>query len=326
MKSPDMRAAYGSGSVAPALITGIALAGLYYAGASHPAMAIPAGGVSGAIAASCARKNGVWTAAIPATLTGMAVLYGTRFDWAAVAFAACVATALLWVMLSRGFSGMDDRLILPGIGLAGCLAILWHVRSLVIPNGLHFREFIGLTGTLEGALQLLSENALDLKGEAREQYFQIIEKMRRDFPWVYTGGQAALYSLILNMVYRYQTRGLEPKEPFVLFRIRERYVALLIIGMGLEVFRYMTKQEELVAFSRPLLFYFGCMCFLAGLAVLIFLILTRRAVSDSFFSRWFMIVIFFLLIMKPIISAAIGLLDIWFDLRKLKHTQGGGKT
>ncbi|MBN1903460.1 hypothetical protein JW926_19235, partial [Candidatus Sumerlaeota bacterium] len=182
----------------------------------------------------------------------------------------------------------------------------------------------GLTGISERLNEIIREGADQISGESREEYLKMTQDFMSHFPYYYIGIQVAVFPLVFNFILRILRNREVLVGHFLLFKIKERYVFLLIFGMGIEIFRYFLDRKELLYFSRSIFVFLGVTYFLAGLAVIGYLILMRRLQSNSMLSRVFTFVLIFIIIMKPIICSAIGLLDIWFDFRKLKTIPGGG--
>jgi hypothetical protein len=171
--------------------------------------------------------------------------------------------------------------------------------------------------------QTLEDGASQLSGETRKDFLAMVASLKEVFPYYYIGGQIISFTFMMNFVMRLQRMRGEPVLPLIFFKIKEPYVFLLIFAMGAEIFRYLLERKELLYISRPLFVFIGTTYFLAGLAVVGFMIISSRARPKTLLSRWLVIFLVMILLMKPIVGAAIGLLDIWFDFRKLKLIKEG---
>ncbi len=300
-----------------------AIGGLLTAAHLYPEAAIPAGALSGALLVGLGRQTSRQVADIlGAIMAGLAFLLD-RFGWASIVFAPSLALGCLWLRLPERKMESDDRLYIPPLAAALGVGILLLLREVLTGSSENLIVLTGLSGVLEWVRNTANAGAEQLTGDARIQYLTTMETFRRSFPYYYFGGIIVGYSLLTNLTLQLQSRERQPARPFFLFKIKERYIFLLIFAMGLEIFRYIYKPHNLIYISHSFLVFLGITYFIAGLAVLGFLLLMRRVRSSSFLSRWLILVLLFFIIIKPIICAAIGLLDIWFDFRRLKSLRGG---
>ncbi|MFW6287066.1 MAG: hypothetical protein ACOC29_03910, partial [Candidatus Sumerlaeota bacterium] len=111
----------------------------------------------------------------------------------------------------------------------------------------------------------------------------------------------------------------------IFFRVHIRYSLLVITALALLVLAYGTEAGWAMAAGLPLLAWMGAGCFLSGFSTLRFLAMRYQLLGKARTAR---VLTFFALIMVFFaheIVAFIGLIDIWFDLRKLTLIRKGEK-
>ena len=306
-----------------AVATALVLGGLFVTSLEKPAAAIPASGFALALLFHFGHRYSKSAADLLGGACMLAAMIANPMGWPSIVFIPALILALVWIRLHDQIPDPDDRVYLPALMAALGWGALFFVRRyfLKLPGGL--LEIGGLTGIMEWFGEAAREGAEGLTGDTRKEYLSMIRELMEKFPYYYFGVLVVLFSITQTFTSRLLSRGREPLQPLLFFKIKERYVFLLIFAMGIEIFRYLFDQKELLYISRSFLFFLGFTYFIAGLAVLGFLLLKHRLRAGSFLSRWLFLLLFFLIIIKPIICAAIGLLDIWFDFRRLKILQGG---
>jgi hypothetical protein len=305
-------------------ITALVLGGLCVVSDLHPLTAILAGGMAAAMIVNLGRRNSIRSADILGFLFAFMMILLNDLKWSSMVMAPSLASGLIWLRLPHHKMDSDDRIYLPSLGIVLGIGILFIVRADILKFKQDFLILSGLTGVADLLNELILEGADQVSGESRDEYLKMTQDFMIHFPYYYIGFQIAAFSLIFNFTLRIQRNLDIIVSHFLLFKIKERYVFLLIFGMGIEIFRYFLDRKELLYFSRSIFVFLGVTYFLAGLAVIGFLILIQRLRSNSLFSHVFTFVLIFIIIIKPIICSAIGLLDIWFDFRRLKTIPGGG--
>lgn len=110
---------------------------------------------------------------------------------------------------------------------------------------------------------------------------------------------------------------------FIRFRIHERYSLLLILGLALLVAGPYAKSARMQAFEGAVLTWFGTGCFLAGVASALFVVARLRQSGRWLAARMYLLgMLLVLLLQQAPAFAVIGLVDIWFDIRKLTPKKG----
>jgi hypothetical protein len=301
----------------------VAFGSLYVLADIHPVMALAAGGFIAALVVAIGKKTSLPTADLFALVLGVLILFMNRFGWTTVVLLPSLMIGSVWLRLGRKRLELDDHLYLPLLMIALGIGILLFFRRQILGYREAFSLLCGLTDVLTSLHQILLDGAEQLTGEMREEYLALVENIQAQFPYYYIGAQIMAFTLVMNFILRVQRQSGDQWQPVLFLKIKEKYVFLLICGLGIEIVRYLFDQKQFLYVSRSIFVVLGATYFLAGLAVLGFLILTKRLRTDSFFSRWFVLMLLFLIIIKPVICMAIGLLDIWFDFRRLKILKGG---
>lgn len=110
--------------------------------------------------------------------------------------------------------------------------------------------------------------------------------------------------------------------PFVRFRVHERYSLLLIIGLVLLAAGPYVHSVELQAFAAPMLMWFATGCFLAGVASALFVVERLRQSGRWLAARIYLLGTLLVLLLQAPALVIIGLVDVWFDIRKLTPKKG----
>ena len=305
------------------ILTALAIGGLGMIANLHPMIALSAGAFTAALLVNLGKRTTLnYADILGATIAGLCLLLD-RFGWTSMVLVPSLAFACLWLRFPQARLRGDDNLYLPPLIIALGIGILFFMKKYAFEESNNLIALTGLSDALNWLDQIAMEGADQLSGDTRKQYLEMINTFRENFPYYYFGGQLTIFTVTFNLVSRLQRKWGEPVQPFLLFKIKERYVLLLIFAMGVEIVRYLFDLRELLYISRSFFVFLGTTYFLGGLAVLGFLIVMGRLRTNSFLSRWLILVLCFLIIIKPIICVGIGLLDIWFDFRRLKTLKGG---
>ena len=301
----------------------VAFGSLYVLADLHPVMTLAAGGFCAALVVMIGKKTSPPTADMFGLILGMSILFLNRFGWTTVVLLPSLMIGSVWLRLGRKRLELDDHLYLPCLMIALGIGILFFLRREILGYTEAFSILSGLSDILKIVHQIMLDGAEQLTGETREEYLALVENIRAQFPYYYIGAEVTAFALVMNFVLRIQRQVGDQWQPVLFLKIKEQYVFLLIFGLGIEIVRHLFDRKQFLYVSRSIFVVLGVTYFLAGLAVLGFLILTKRLRMDSFLSRWFVLMLLFLIIIKPVICMAIGLLDIWFDFRRLKILKGG---
>lgn len=305
------------------ILTTLAIAGLCTMAHLEPVAALPAGGFAAALMVNLSRRLGGKHADILGALLSGGILLLDRFNWATIVFIPSLLIGCLWHRMPQNKLDADDRIYLPGIGITLGIGIIFLLKKTIISGVESITDVSGLTRSLNMLTQILDEGGKQLTGDSQKDYFAMVEELKAIYPYYFLGGQVVFFTLAMNLIMRIQRLPGVFYKPFIFFKIKERYVFLLIFAMGVEIFRYLLERKDLLYISRPIFIFLGATYFIGGLAVLGYMVWASRQRTNSILSRWFLILLCVLLLMKPIIASAIGLLDIWFDFRKLKVAEKG---
>lgn len=305
-------------------MTALALGGLCVVADLHPLTAILAGGMAAALLINLGKRVSVKSSDILGFLFALLMIVLNDLKWSSMVVISSLAIGLIWLRLPYHKMDSDDRIYLPSLMIVLGIGLLFYLKTHISEFKGDFPELIGLTGVMDFLNELIMEGGEQISRESRNEYLKMTQDFMNQFPYYYIGFQIAAFPLVLNFILRIQRNRDIIISHFLLFKIKERYVFLLIFGMGIEIFRYFLDRKGLLYFSRSIFVFLGVTYFLTGLAVIGFLILMQRLRSNSLFSKVLTLVLIFIIIMKPIICSAIGLLDIWFDFRRLKTIPGGG--
>ena len=305
------------------LVMVVTFGSLYVLADIHPVMAVAAGGFCAALVVTIGKRTSFQAADLFALVLGALILFMNRFGWTTVVLLPSLIIGSVWLRLGSKRLELDDRLYLPCLMIAFGIGILFFFRRQILGYREAFSLLSGLTEVLEALRQILLDGADQLTGDMRKEYLALVDNIQLQFPYYYIGAQVTSFTLVMNVILRVGRQPGDQWQPFLFLKIKEKYVFLLIFGLGVEIVRYLFDRKQFLYVSRSIFVVLGATYFLAGLAVLGFLILTKRLRTDSFLSRWFVLMLLFLIIIKPVICMAIGILDIWFDFRRLKILKGG---
>jgi uncharacterized membrane protein len=110
-----------------------------------------------------------------------------------------------------------------------------------------------------------------------------------------------------------------PRPALMLFRIRQRYIFLLILGLILEIFSILSRREGFSYIAWPVLGVMAIAGFFEGLGVILFLVTIRRMLGRPRSAFWLSLLGIVVALTFPLVSVVLGLADIWFDFRKLER-------
>ena len=301
----------------------IALGGLLLAADFHPVMAFAAGGFSAGLIVVLGAKTRPGVADLLAFVLSIFLLVKDRFGWTSLVLVPSLMMGSLWLRMSRKRLEWDDHWYLPGLMMALAMGILFVIRREILGSREDLFLLSGLSDVLSVLNEVMRQGVDQLAGNVRQDYLSMVEDFQAKFPYYYMGIQITALTLSMNLVLRFALQPGGARQSLFLFKIKEKYVFLLIFSLGIEIVRYLFDLKEFLYVSRSIFVLLGVTYFIAGLAVLGFLMQTRRWRTDTFLSRWIFIMIVLFILIKPVICMAIGLLDIWFDFRRLKILEGG---
>ena len=299
------------------IITVTAVAALCAIVKVEPYAAIPAGGFVAALLAGLGRQTDRITVWLAGAICLIIAVVFNGISWGGTVLIPSIALGVSWRYFPDRKLRPDDRIYLPTLAIVPGIGLMLLLRQYIFQQPADLFEMTGLNEITAWILDSLDQASGGFSGESREQYEELVSDLKRDFPYYFFGSQALLFTIVMNVVQRYQP-GRGKRLPLILFKIRERYVFLLIFAMAVEIFRYLLHEQELLYISRSFFVFLGGTYFLAGLSVVGFFITTRRSRMNSLPGMFLIFVVTLMIVMYPIICAALGLFDIWFDLRKLR--------
>jgi hypothetical protein len=104
----------------------------------------------------------------------------------------------------------------------------------------------------------------------------------------------------------------------LLFRVRSGYIFLLIAALIFEILSTWSERESLRALAYPLFAICAAAFLMVHVGIVAFMMAARRLESQTAPSPVAAVLFLFALALSLYIGPIIGLLDVWFDFRKLK--------
>lgn len=111
-------------------------------------------------------------------------------------------------------------------------------------------------------------------------------------------------------------RMADPRFTLILFRMRQRYIFLLIAGLILEILGTLSGIRACSHAARLLFVAVGLAGFVGGLSIMLFFLTLRRKLAPLQRARWLTPAGIILVFFFWQISLVVGLIDVWFDLRR----------
>jgi len=108
----------------------------------------------------------------------------------------------------------------------------------------------------------------------------------------------------------------------LLFRVRVRFAPILIVALLFFVLSPYVAGVDLAAMGAPLVFWFAAGCFLAGVACAVHTVARFRLAQRTTVANVYLAVLAVMLFFAPHAFVIVGLVDIWFDLRRLTPKKG----
>lgn len=244
--------------------------------------------------------------------------------------AAALALAAAYPMLRSRLRGEDDHFYLAPLFLyaflGGGLALVWLFDSAAAQANLsQIAEYWGKQ--MAEARAIIGTNARleALPGDAGDIQGWIDSYQGPVFLAFMLFSQAIIAYLAMKWV----RHGFGWSDPvwgqFMVFRVKPVYALILIAGLALLVFAPAGKAMGLRAAAIPLLGWFSAGCLLAGIAFVRFFILAFHLKGRVAAARICQIGVIAAVLLAPwffVLTAFLtGLLDIWFDVRRLAITK-----
>ncbi len=111
----------------------------------------------------------------------------------------------------------------------------------------------------------------------------------------------------------------------VFFRLHIRYSLLVIASMSLMAMGLTAEKDWMMAMGLPLMTWVASGCFLAGFAIMRFMAMRFQLLGKAVTARMIIIAALLMVFFAIEFLAMIGLIDIWFDIRKLTLIRKGEK-
>lgn len=142
---------------------------------------------------------------------------------------------------------------------------------------------------------------------------------------LFTGATLAVWSLLLwvggRLARRRSGRFHPSRSALILFKMRQHYTFLLIVALFLEILRNLCGWQALGYVAWPLIGVFGMAALAEGLGVAAFHLAVLRAKGFLLNRIWIVVFVLIMAMILPyalLLLAAVGLLDVWFDFRRLE--------
>ncbi|MCE5229642.1 DUF2232 domain-containing protein [bacterium] len=240
--------------------------------------------------------------------------------------------AVLWVTASAIAAGggvflfhrekdeQDYFFLVPAAAFAGFVFLIWLGAGASLKPAL-------LRAQRE--LSVSRRETLALARQLEDQKIEMGRLMREGIEWagprygvLVTTSWLTMWILVLWVAGRVSRRVLgqfqKRRHAFVLFKIRDRYIFLLIIGLILEIFNGLVPSGGMQWLAIPLLAIFALACFIEGLAIVLFFGALQRFRGQRWAGRIWNLAGVVLLFSIWQAAVLIGLTDIWFDFRRLQ--------
>ncbi|MFH0792845.1 MAG: DUF2232 domain-containing protein [bacterium] len=266
-------------------------------------------------------RGGEAAIALAISVAGAAAIPSVRLE--TVGLVATVATGVGCGWLLRRKSGEDDFFYLPTMAFAGIFVLGVWLSGLVSETD-HFGRFETMLH------QSLQEALVELKQRAAEKpnlepALEEWETLSRKMPYYFIGFAAAIFTLLHYgfglFVRRRLSASMEVERTLPFFRIRERYLIFLILGLVAEIVALFLNIARLEYVAIPLLMVTGVSYFVQGLGVALFHILLRRALGQRLGANVMALLFMVTLFLYFPLVVVLGLLDVWFDFRRLRKPQ-----
>jgi uncharacterized protein YybS (DUF2232 family) len=176
-----------------------------------------------------------------------------------------------------------------------------------------------MTETVNAVEGVLKEGLQSSESGGQQQLLDNWAQYKNSLPYYLVGGALTLWAVVTYGILRTLRRRLGgahvPVPPFLFLRIKERYLFILIFGIVLEILGHLGSQSGFFYISRTIILFAGITYFLVGLSLIAYVFLAKQMKSPFSFVLKFVLLL--AILFQPYICAILGLLDVWFDFRKL---------
>lgn len=260
-----------------------------------------------------------------ASLLGICIILGAAGHHPSLSVALLAATgaaAAVGAHLSRRELEEDNYFFLPLLTVAGLMALLvtlgagngWnvvlrHAGLMIIEKSQQNEKFLRMWLDVDNNPQALSQEALD-------------SLLHPSGPFI-MASLAVFWALIMWATGRLARRRLGRmrglRTSLFMFRIEQRYIFLLILGLVLEIFSSLGMRETFAYLAWPILGVVALAGFLEGLGIVLFLAMIRRMAGQAQLAFWISALGVVVAVLDWRLITLVGLADVWFDFRKLER-------
>ncbi len=197
------------------------------------------------------------------------------------------------------------------------LAATLYIRGAIIGTSPVQAAAAFLEFHMESFDMLLQTSMEALTAEQRQEFLAQWETVRKSIPYYFYGSGLTMYILVVffsarSYFYKYWNKN----QPSLLtFRTREAYVFILIFALIGEIIGRIYDITDVFYVTRSILLLLGTVYFIAGFLIALSLVEKRK--TQSIVSVVIPFIIIVAIFINPLIGSVVGVLDIWFDFRKL---------
>jgi hypothetical protein len=299
--------------------TPLIIIGLAYIATHDPVLAILVSAFTVALVFNMVAKTMGAAPMVVSIATGAALIIANKASWLSLLLLAAIMAGMLYPILLQRRAHEDDYLYAgTGIFLI-CLALLSALRYATNGQSPFIALHALMTDMLDHIEQVLKESAASGTSPGQQQLLEHWPQYRSSLLYYLPGTALALWMVVTYSVIRMVRRrmkGASVNVPvFSFMRIKERYLFILIFGIVMEIVGRLENQEVLLYVSRTILLVTGVTYFLVGLSLVTYLFLIKQ--TASLLAMVLKVAFLIVIIFQPYLLALLGLLDVWFDFRKL---------
>jgi hypothetical protein len=260
-------------------------------------------------------------------LPGLALLgFLAGGPWGQVVLTAAVLVGFLYPSLTRWMPKEVDHFFVP-LGFFWVVAVLATLAVGGVGGS-------AVRRTMEEAVRFEVQTIRDQSQQIQDQIVKILkdtgaqeDEILKKTEWVFGSPVTRTLEITLlcqSSLFYFLIRWVRRKEGWLhavlghlaLFRIHVRYSVILIAGMVLLLLDPFVPGGYLVSAAVPLLTVLGTASFIAGVGCAGFYVWALRLQGHLIGSRIALMGLFVVLVTNPYVFTAVGVVDIWLDLRR----------
>lgn len=229
---------------------------------------------------------------------------------------AVVLPAVLFTPALRR-SGEDDYYYVSFGLFLGLVLLLFVLSSLVHGNSPGDRVrtiFSDINAKTQEKIDLIYPDAA---GFSEEEFTEIMRLLE----YLIVGSFFVVYLMIFyfagRSIRKKASMYFHPPAPFILLRVREKYVFVLIFSIALEIIGRITHIHHLFYISRSTLLVIGAYYFVVGISLVVYLLILPPTPERKSLPMIFKVGLVVLVVLSPHVCAFLGILDMWFNFRRL---------